>query len=51
MSEMEKDKIIPSAIEATEEVVTTSKIKEQQEIIENEFQKSGNEIQEENERD
>ena len=56
MSKEIQDKLIPSAVEATEAVTRTGTINEQKEIIENEIQKSGNEIQanehnqEENER-
>ena len=56
MSKELQDKLIPSAVEATEIVTRTGTINEQKEIIENEIQKSGNEIQlneqsqEENER-
>ena len=46
MSKELQDKLIPSAVEATEAVTTTKIINEQTEIIENEIQKSGKEIQE-----
>ena len=46
MSKEIQDKLIPSAVEVTEAVTRTGVINEQQSIIENEIQKSGKEIQE-----
>ena len=40
MSKEIQDKLIPSAVEATEAVTRTGVINEQQSIIENEIQKS-----------